>query len=150
MGISRSRRGLKLLAIFFSMNLWLSAGVRREIENWYVQNYENKALFLKIPVRGQRQIVYVGDTQPTLDPGSASSPLRFKVGDHVRITDVSFRNDSVRFKIASLEASGVGEIAFEFPRQLEQDFSQRGNFDVTLEATLTEGLSYTDIDSAKE
>ena len=150
MGISRSRRGLKLLAIFFSMNLWLSAGVRREIENWYVQNYENKALFLKIPVRGQRQIVYVGDTQPILDPGSASSPLLFKVGDQVRITDVSFRNDSVRFKIASLEASGVGEIAFEFPRQLEQDFSQRGNFDVTLEATLTEGLSYTDIDSAKE
>jgi len=132
------------------MNLWLSAGVRREIENWYVQNYENKALFLKIPVRGQRQIVYVGDTQPILDPGSASSPLLFKVGDQVRITDVSFRNDSVRFKIASLEASGVGEIAFEFPRQLEQDFSQRGNFDVTLEATLTEGLSYTDIDSAKE
>jgi hypothetical protein len=150
MGVSRSRRGLKLLAIFFSMNLWLSAGVRREIENWYVQNYENKALFLKIPIRGQRQIVYVGDTQPTLDPGSAASPLIFKVGDQVRITDVNFRNDSVRFKIASLELSGVGEIAFEFPRQLEEDFSQRGNFDVALGATLTEGLSYTDIDSAKE
>ena len=150
MGVSRSRRGLKLFAIFFSMSLWLNGGVRREIENWYVHNYENKALFLKIPIRGKRQIVYVGDTRPTLDPGSANSPLLFKVGDHVRITDVNFRNDSVRFKIASLEVSGEGEIAFEFPRRLEQDFPQRGNFDVALEATLTEGLSYTDIDSAKE
>ena len=150
MGVSRSRRGLKLFAIFFSMSLWLNAGVRREIENWYVQNYENKALFLKIPIRGKRQIVHVGDTQPTLDPGSANSSLLFRVGDQVRITNVSFRNDSVRFKIASLEVSGEGEIAFEFPRQLEQDFPQRGNFDLALEATLTEGLSYTDIDSAKE
>lgn len=150
MGVSRSRRGLKLFAIFLSTNLWLSAGVRREIEDWYVQNYENKALFLKIPIRGQRQIVYVGNTPPTLDPGSANSPLLFKVGDQVRITDVRFRNDSVRFKIASLEVGGEGEIAFEFPRPLKEDFSQRGNFDVTLEATLTEGLSYTDIDSAKE
>ena len=150
MGVSRSQRGLKLFVIFFSMSLWLNAGVRREIENWYVHNYENKALFLKIPIRGRRQIVHVSDTRPTLDPGSATSPLLFKVGDQVRITDVSFRNDSVRFKIASLEFSGQGEIAFRFPRQLEQDFPQRGNFDLALEATLTEGLSYTDIDSAKE
>ena len=150
MGVSRSRRGLQLFAVFLSMSLWLIAGVRREIENWYVHNYENKALFLKIPIRGKRQIVHVSDTRPTLDPGSANSPLLFKVGDQVRITDVSFRNDSVRFKIASLEVSGEGEIAFEFPRQLEQDFPQRGNFDSALEATLTEGLSYTDIDSAKE
>ena len=150
MGVSRSRRGLKLLAIFFCMSLWLNAGVRREIENWYAHNYENKALFLKIPIRGTRQIVYVGDTGPTLDPGSANFPLLFKVGDQVRITDVNFRDDSVRFKIASLEVSGEGEIAFEFPRRLQQDFPQRGIFDVALEATLTEGLSYTDIDSAKE
>ncbi len=150
MGVSRSQRGLKLLAIFFSMSLCLNAGVRREIENWYVANYENKALFLKIPIRGTRQIVYVGDTRPTLDPGSANFPLLFKVGDQVRITDVNFRDDSVRFKIASLEVSGEGEIAFEFPRRLQQDFPQRGIFDVALEATLTEGLSYTDIDSAKE
>ena len=126
MGVSRSRRGLQLFAVFLSMSLWLIAGVRREIENWYVHNYENKALFLKIPIRGKRQIVHVSDTRPTLDPGSANSPLLFKVGDQVRITDVSFRNDSVRFKIASLEVSGEGEIAFEFPRQLEQDFPQRG------------------------
>lgn len=132
------------------MSLWLNAGVRREIENWYVHNYENKALFLKIPIRGRRQIVHVSETRPTLDPGSAASPLLFKVGDQVRITDVNFRNDSVRFKIASLETNGQGEIAFQFPRKLEQDFPQRGNFDVALEATLTEGLSYTDIDSAKE
>ena len=150
MGVSRSQIGLKLFVIFFSMSLWLNAGVRREIENWYVHNYENKALFLKIPIRGKRQIVHVSDTRPTLDPRSATSPLLFRVGDQVRITDVSFRNDSVRFKIASLEVSGQGEIAFQFPRQLEQDFPQRGNFDVALEATLTEGLSYTDIDSAKE
>ena len=70
-------------------------------------------------------------------------PCFSKVGDQVRITDVSFRNDPVRFKIASLETTGQGEIAFQFPRQLEQDFPQRGNFDVALEATLTEGLSYT-------
>ena len=99
---------------------------------------------------GQYTSSQAPDTRPTIDPGSAASPLLFKVGDQVRITDVSFRNDSVRFKIASLETTVQGEIAFQFPRQLEQDFPQRGNFDVALEATLTEGLSYTDIDSAKE
>ena len=150
MGVSRSLRGLKLFAIFLTMSLWLNAGVRREIETWYEENYKNKALFLKIPIRGKRQIVHVGGAQPTLDPESSNSSLLFKVGDQVRITEVIFRNDSVRLKIASLEVRSEGEIAFEFPQRLEEDFPQRGNFDVALEATLTEGLSYTDIDSAKE
>ena len=150
MSVPISRGNLKLFAIFFSMTLWLSAGVRSEVEDWYVQNFENKAMFLKIPIRGQRQILHVRATSPVLDPASANLPLLFKVGDQVRITEVNFRDDSVRFKIASTDLGQESEIHFQFPQQLSQDFSQQPTFDLTLLATFTEGLSYTDIESAKE
>ena len=150
MSVPMSRGNLKLFAIFFSMTLWLSAGVRSEVEDWYVQNFENKAMFLKIPIRGQRQILHVRATNPVLDPASANLPLLFKVGDQVRITEVNFRDDSVRFKIASTDLGQESEIHFQFPQQLSQDFSQQPTFDLTLLATFTEGLSYTDIESAKE
>ena len=150
MSVSRSRGKLKLFAIFFSMSLWLSAGVRREVQNWYVQNYKNKAMFLKVPIRGTRQFVYVTSTRPILDPRTANLPLLFKVGDQVRITDVSFKGDSIRFKVASIDIRTESEIVFQFPQQLNEEFPQQGNFDVTLLATFTEGLSYTDIESAKE
>ena len=150
MSVPMSRGKLKLFAIVFSMTLWLSAGVRREIENWYVQNFENKAMFLKIPVRGKRQVFHVKATSPILDPASANLPLLFKVGDQVRITEVNFRNDVVRFKIASIDLSQESEILFQFPQQLSQDFRQQPSFDATLLATFTEGLSYTDVESAKE
>ncbi|MDA2933760.1 hypothetical protein MYX82_05400 [Acidobacteria bacterium AH-259-D05] len=146
----KGRGKLELLAIFLTMGLWLNAGVRREIQSWYIQNYENKAMFLKVPIRGTRQIVHVRASGSRLDPESVTRSLLFKVGDQVRITEVNFRGHSVRFKIASVDLVREGEIEFLFRQQLKDDFPQRGTFDVTLQATLTEGLLYTDIDSAKQ
>ena len=136
--------------MFLTMSLWLHAGVRRDIQDSYIQGYENKAMFLKVPIRGTRQMIHVRVNGSRLDPASVVDPLRFKVGDQVRITDVNFRGDAVRFKISSLDLTQESELEFRFRQDLQDHFPQRGAFDVTLRATLTEGLSYTDIDSARQ
>ena len=136
--------------MFLTMSLWLHAGVRRDIQASYIQNYENKAMFLKVPIRGRRQIIHVRVNGYRLDPASITDPLRFKVGDQVRITKVNFRGDAVRYTVSSLDLSRKSELEFRFRQDLQDHFPQRGAFDVTLKATFTEGLSYTDIDSARQ
>jgi len=136
--------------MFLTMGLWLHAGVRRDIQSSYIQNYENKAMFLKVPIRGRRQIIQVRVSGSRLDPASITDPLRFKVGDQVRITAVNFRGDSVRFKLSSLDLTRESELEFRFRQDLQDHFPQRGAFDITLKATFTEGLSYTDIESARQ
>lgn len=150
MSVPRAYGKLQLLGLFLSLGLWLNAGVRREVEDWYVQQYENKAMFLKVPIRGEQQMVYVRNTGPVLDRRTGNLSLLFKVGDQVRITKVDFKGGSIRFQIASVDLRRESEIIFQFPQQLREGFPQRASFDAALEATLTEGLSYTDIDSAKE
>ena len=43
-----------------------------------------------------------------------------------------------------------GEIIFQFPQPLREAFAQQNSFDLALGASLTEGLSYSDLDLAKE
>lgn len=150
MRIRISRGKFVLLGFFLSLGLWVKAGVRREIENEYVRKYENKAIFLRLPVHGAKQMIFVRDTGARLDRSTASQPLAFKVGEQVRITKVDFGGDSVRFKIASVDLQKQGELEFRFRFQLEDHFPQRGVFNTTLNSTFTEGLSYTQIDAAKE
>ncbi len=127
----------------------VEAGVDKEIQNQYIYKYNNRALYLKIPVHGFRQAVIVG-SNPEIDPASMAQPLAFKVGDQVRITEVSFKDDYVRFRISSIDLSRESELIFQFPSKLEDTFPQRANFDKALAYALTEGLSYKDIDAAKE
>ncbi len=127
----------------------LQAGVDKEIQNQYIDKYNNRALYLKIPVHGFRQTVIVA-ASPEIDPASIGQPLAFKVGDQVRITEVNFKDDYVRFRIASIDLSRESELIFQFPSKLEGAFPQRGNFNRALDYALTEGLSYKDIDAAKE
>ncbi|MCH8819632.1 MAG: hypothetical protein IIB03_04845 [Acidobacteria bacterium] len=146
----KGQREAGLLVMFLTMGLWLHAGVRRDIQSSYIQNYENKAMFLKVPIRGRRQIIQVSVSGSRLDPASITDPLRFKVGDQVRITDVNFRGDSVRFKLSSLDFTRESELEFRFRQDLQDHFPQRVDCNITLKATLTEGLSYTDIESARQ
>ncbi|MEE2840580.1 MAG: hypothetical protein VYC91_08600 [Acidobacteriota bacterium] len=146
----KGHRKAGLLVMFLMMSWWLHAGVGREIQNSYILNYENKAMFLKVPIRGTHQVIHVRVNGNRLDPASVTDPLNFKVGDQVRITEVKFRGDAVRFKISSLDLIRESEVEFLFRLDLQDHFPQRGAFDVTLKATLTEGLSYTDIESAKQ
>ena len=143
------RHWFALFTLFLSLSCWVYGGVRRDIEDWYTKNYENKAMFLKIPVRGQKQIVHVRNSGPDL-VRVARGPLYFKVGDQVRITYLDFKARSIRFKISSTNLSREIEINFNFPVELQGDFLQRAAFDKALQAIFTEGLTYSDIESAKE
>ncbi len=123
--------------------------VGREIRDEYVQRFENKAVFLKIPVRGLQQVVHVLDSGAKLDRGNLNQPVSFKVGDQVRIIDVNFRDDRVRFRFSSVDTTREGSLEFRFPAPTQQAFPQRENFEKSLASSLTEGLSYKELESAK-
>lgn len=123
--------------------------VDREIRDEYVQRFENKAVFLKVPVRGLKQVVHVLDSGAKLDRGNLNQPVTFKVGDQVRIIDVNFRDNMVRFRFSSVDTTREGSLEFRFPAQTQQGFPQRENFEKSLATSLTEGLSYKELESAK-
>jgi hypothetical protein len=58
----RIRRATPAITVLLA-SLWCAhyglAGVSRPIQDKYRRNYENKALFLKIPVFGERQYVFL-------------------------------------------------------------------------------------------
>lgn len=140
----------KFVAFLLVATLWLNAGIRKETQTAYVQKFKNKAMFLKAPVRGLRQIIHVKDTGVVLDRTNAAEAVAFKVGDQVRITDVNFGDDRIRFKVASIDLSKESEIIFQFSSELREEFTQQRSFDSALASTFTEGLHYAEIDSAKE
>ena len=123
--------------------------VGREIRDEYVQRFENKAVFLKVPVRGLQQVVHVLDSGAKLDRGNLNQPVSFKVGDQVRIIDVNFRDKMVRFRFSSVDTTREGSLEFRFPVSTQQTFPQRENFERSLASSLTEGLSYKELESAK-
>lgn len=123
--------------------------VSREIRDEYVQRFENKAVFLKVPVRGLQQVVHVLDSGARLDRGNVNQPVSFKVGDQVRIIDVNFRDKTVRFRFSSVDTTREGSLEFRFPTATQRTFLQRENFEKSLAGSLTEGLSYKELESAK-
>ncbi len=125
------------------------AGVTRAIQDEYVRKYLNATYFLKFPLHGARQIMRVRQGGVTPDTSGVSTGLTFKVGQQVRITEVKFSGDSVRFNLNSVQLGRENEVVFRFPRQLEDSFPQRSLFDAALAATFTEGLTNADIDEAK-
>ena len=127
----------------------LAAKIGKEIREQYVAKYENRAMFLKVPVRGLRQVLHVDGTGAKLDRSNLGEPVNFKVGEQVRITGVSFKNDSIRFKIASIDLIREGELTFMLPAPIQYAFPQQGLFEQALNDSLTEGLSYKELDSAK-
>ncbi len=139
-----------ILAIYGFGAPVLNAGVRKEIERSYTDKYENRAMFLKIPVRGARQTVFVQNSGVALDRSNITLPLAFKVGEQVRITGLDFKDNAVVFKVASTDLSREAEVVFQFSAPLEQEFPQQAAFEKALKDSFTEGLSYTDIDTAKE
>jgi predicted nucleic acid-binding Zn-ribbon protein len=126
------------------------AGVSKEMEAYYTQTYLNKAMFLKVPVRGDRQTVLVLEDGTSLDQSNLGEPLRFKVGEQVRITGLNFKDSSIEFKVASIDTARKGTIIFRFRNALRHSFASRESFESALESSFTEGLSYQEIDSAKE
>lgn len=127
----------------------LSAGVSRAIQERYRQKYENQALYLRIPVYADRQYVFIsgGTFRPEQSP-TAAVP-RFKVADQVRIVGIDFGGDEIKFKISGIGSAAASELIFRFDSELQENFPNSGVFDSALEAVLSEGLKYTDLEDAK-
>ena len=127
----------------------LTAKIGRETRDQYVLQYKNRAMFLKVPVRGLRQVVHAEATGTRVDRSNLGQPVNFKVGEQIRITEVDFKDDSIRFKIASINLAREGELTFTLPAPIQYAFPQQELFEQALKDALTEGLSYKELDSAK-
>lgn len=138
------------LALVVALGANLSfAGVSRTIQDRYRRGYENKALFLKLPIYADKQHIFIvgRSVRPELAP--AATPPRLKVGDQVRILGLDFGGDEIKFKLGAIEGARTAELVFKFDASLQEDFPNASTFDSALEATFTEGLKYTDLEDAK-
>jgi predicted nuclease with TOPRIM domain len=143
------RVALALLAAALGAPLGL-AGVARAIADRYRHNYENKALFLKAPVFGDRQTVFVSGSAVRREGSAAAGSVRFKVGDQVRILGVDFSGDEIRFRLGPVAGLGAPAVlVFKFDADLQDSFPNSRAFDSALDATFTEGLTFSDLDEAK-
>ncbi len=124
------------------------SGISREIQEQYRQNYENKAMFLKIPVYSERQFIYI--TGQAFRVIRETGLPRYKVGDQLRILALDFKNDEINFRMSGIAVPGSVEISFKFDSNLQESFPNRDVFDKALQSTFTEGLTYTDIEAAKQ
>ncbi|MGA2261002.1 MAG: hypothetical protein ABSH28_06170 [Acidobacteriota bacterium] len=124
------------------------AGVSRVIQERYRGSYENKALFLKLPIFSDKQYVYITGQGFRHDLAPGATP-RFKVGDQLRVLGIDFSGDEIKFKLGEIAGQGVVELIFKFSAPLQEDFPNSSVFDKALGATFTEGLRYTELDDAK-
>ncbi len=123
------------------------AGVSRPIQDRYRHNYENKALFLKIPIFAERQYVNIAGKSIHPEPGTGAP--RFKVGDQLRVLGIDFGGDEIKFKLGTISGPMAVEVVFKFDSGLTENFPNSDVFDRALQATFTEGLKYSDLDEAK-
>ena len=124
------------------------AGVSRPIQEQYKKGYENKALFLKIPIYAEKQMIYISGQGFRVEQGVGSP--RYKVGDQLRVLLVDFGGDEIKVRLGAIASQGFIELGFKFDSSLQESFPNRDVFDRALQATLTEGLKYTEIDDAKD
>jgi len=128
----------------------LYAGVSRETETQYRTQFENKAMFLKVPVSGSSQVLYVRGTSTVAGATDPGMQVTFKVAEQVRITQVDFKDASVAFTLASLEGTRTATLVFQFASPLNYSFGERPAFDAALSSTFTEGLTFQEIERAKK
>jgi peptidoglycan hydrolase CwlO-like protein len=138
--------------LFFVIGLFACAhafaGVSRAIQDRYRRDYDNKALFLKMPVYADKATVFI--TGRTFRQETNSGPARFKVGDQLRVIGIDFGGDEIKFKLSQIApATGLTEIVFKFDSNLLENFPNSDVFDKALQATFTEGLKYTDLEDAR-
>ncbi len=124
------------------------AGVSRIIQDRYRKEYENKALFLKVPIFTEKAFVYISGRNIRAEQPAGQA--RFKVGDQLRVLGIDFGGDEIRFKLGQI-ASGVpvAEVVFKFDSPLLENFPNSDVFEKAVQATFTEGLKYTDLEDAK-
>jgi len=124
------------------------AGVSQSIEQEYIKNYEAKAMFLKIPIYAEEQFVYIEGQTFRIVPG-LGLPLH-KVGERLRILQIRFGRDEIKFRLGTIASREEADIIFKFDTELVESFPNRDVFDRALESTFTEGLKTSDIENAKK
>jgi predicted nuclease with TOPRIM domain len=125
------------------------AGVSRTIQEQYKQQYENKVMFLKTPLYSERQLIYISGQRKIVERETAAPPL-YNVGDQLRVYQIDFGSDEIKFRMGPVAGPSAIEIEFRFDSDLQEDFPNRAFFDRALQSTLTEGLKYTEIEDAKK
>ncbi len=126
------------------------AGVSKAIQEKYRRDYENKALFLKIPIFSEKQFVYIRGQAVVPDQTASAGSPRYKVGDQMRVLALEFGGDEIRCKLGALSGTGLAEIVFKFDAGLQDTFPNSDMFDKAMQATFTEGLKYSDLEEAKK
>jgi predicted nuclease with TOPRIM domain len=122
-------------------------GVSGPMQERYKKEYQNKAIFLKIPVYSEKQLIYINEQKIRAEQGLGTP--RYKVGDQLRILAVDFAGDEIKFRMGAISGTGIVEIIFKFDSNLQETFPNKEVFDRALQSTFTEGLKYTDIEDAK-
>jgi predicted nuclease with TOPRIM domain len=141
------RRILFIAFLMLSIPFIVFSGVSRKIQEQYKHDYENKAVFMKIPIYSERQLVRISDQKIRAEQGLGAP--KFKVGDQLRILGVDFAGDEIKFKLGAIATTGVVDIVFKFDGSLQESFPNQDVFDRALRSTFTEGLKYTDIEDSK-
>jgi predicted nuclease with TOPRIM domain len=140
-------RILVLMILMISIACIVFGGVSGQIQEQYRKEYQNKAIFLKIPVYSEKQLVYINDQKIRAEQGPGTP--RYKVGDQLRILTIDFAGDDIKFRMGAISSTGIVEIIFKFDSNLQESFPNKEVFDRALQSTFTEGLKYTDIEDAK-
>jgi hypothetical protein len=125
------------------------AGVSRAIQQQYRTNYENKALFLKLPIFSAKKYIYITGQSHRAQQETTGRPPLFKVGDQIRVIELDFGGDEIKFKLSAIDGTRPVEIIYQFDSDLQETFPNRKVFDSALESSFTEGLKYTDLEEAK-
>jgi len=140
-------RMLCLIILMLSPAIPGFAGVSREIQEQYKSVYENKVMYLKTPVYSIRQFINISGQDFRIERGNRI-PI-YNVGDQLRVYEVDFGGDEIKFKLGEIVGSSSLTIEFRFDSSLEETFPNRSVFDRALQATFSEGLKYTEIEDAK-
>lgn len=140
-------RVLCLTLLLLSGAIPAFSGVSRAIQEQYRREYENKAMFLKVPIYGEKQLVHISGQTVRVAQGTGAP--RFKVGDQVRILLIDFAGDEIKFRMSGIGTPGIFDFGYKFDSALLEDFPNREAFERAIQSTLTEGLKYTEIEEAK-
>jgi len=98
-------------------------------------------------VYSEKQFIYFTGKNYRIDNGSGIP--RYKVGDQLRVLGIDFSGDAIKFKMSGITAPGIIEIIFKFDAELSENFSNKEIFNQALQAVLTEGLKYSEVEDAK-
>ncbi|HSW39607.1 MAG TPA: hypothetical protein VLL97_08970 [Acidobacteriota bacterium] len=137
-----------LLTVFIlSLTVSGYARISRVLQDQYRRDYEHKAMVLKIPVYGDRQNIAISGNRHQIEPG-AGTP-RFRIGDQLRVLQLDFGRDEIRFRMGAVSGADTIELIFKFAENLLEEFPNRAVFDRALQSVLMERLTYSEIEDAR-